>query len=364
MSWDSLSTLLKETTSTLNLSKELNQILLEELKRSETNLLKHLGNKKDVERIVSNDNVERKSIAIQTEDQTKEKETLEDGRMENFQIDKPSKDKDEIVSFQNVEMSFEIKPENEDENDISLTNKVFKEEDSLWTFNSENEFWSGATKDSNAGDTDQSQHNNEQHFSKEKVELHERENKYKCNNCNKAFALEKSLKRHENIHKDNSPYKCNTCSKVCSNNSDLMKHERIHTGEKPFECKICKKAFSTSSHLKSHGIIHSGEKPYVCKTCTKTFARIDCLKRHKRIHTDEKHLNAKYAIKHSYIQSNSKGTEKFILLTKDHLILKMKMELKQISSHLIKLSKNIHQRNLNLIMNFLLRSKMLLRKVT
>ena len=123
MSWDSLSNLLNETTSTFHLSKELNQILLEELKRSETDLLKHLGKEKEVERITSNWIVESKSIGIQTEYQNnKEKETLEDVRMEDNQVDKPT----EILSFENVERSFGIKPENKDENDT-----VVKEEDSL-----------------------------------------------------------------------------------------------------------------------------------------------------------------------------------------------------------------------------------------
>ena len=54
MSWDSLLNLLNETTSTLHLSKELNQILLQELKRSEADLLKHLANEKEVERIAPN----------------------------------------------------------------------------------------------------------------------------------------------------------------------------------------------------------------------------------------------------------------------------------------------------------------------
>ena len=67
MSWDSLSNLLNETTSTLHLSKELNQILLEELKRSEADLLKHLAKEKEVERTASNSIVESKSIGIQTE---------------------------------------------------------------------------------------------------------------------------------------------------------------------------------------------------------------------------------------------------------------------------------------------------------
>ena len=122
MSWDSLSNLLNETTSTLQLSKELNQILLEELKRSETDLLKHSAKAKEVERIASNDNVKSKSIGIQTEDQNKE--TFKVVRMEDFHVDKPTKVKGQIISLDNVERSFEIKPENASENDILLTYKV------------------------------------------------------------------------------------------------------------------------------------------------------------------------------------------------------------------------------------------------
>ena len=150
MSWDSLSKLLNETTSTLNLSKELNKILLEELKRSETDLLRHLAKEKEVERIAPNDNIESKSIGIQTEDQNKE--TLEDVRMEEFQVDKPTEVKDEIVPLDNDEKSFEIKHINEDEKN---------KEDRLRRFDSEDEFCADATKGSNEGDTDQSHHINE-----------------------------------------------------------------------------------------------------------------------------------------------------------------------------------------------------------
>ena len=89
MSWDSLSNLLNETTSTLNLSKELNKILLEELKRSETDLLRHLAKKKEVERIGSNATVKSKSFAIQTEDQDNEKDTVR--TIDDFPNGKPTK---------------------------------------------------------------------------------------------------------------------------------------------------------------------------------------------------------------------------------------------------------------------------------
>ena len=91
ISWDSLSNLLNETTSTLNLSKELNKILLEELKRSETDLLRHLAKEKEVEKIGSNATVKSKSFAIQTEDQDNEKDTVLVRTIDDFPNGKPTK---------------------------------------------------------------------------------------------------------------------------------------------------------------------------------------------------------------------------------------------------------------------------------
>ena len=47
ISWESLSTLLDEMASTLALSKNLNKVLIEELKLSETKLHEILSNEKD-----------------------------------------------------------------------------------------------------------------------------------------------------------------------------------------------------------------------------------------------------------------------------------------------------------------------------
>ena len=47
ISWDSLTNLLNEMVSNFVLSKELNKVLLEELKLSETKLLETLSNEKD-----------------------------------------------------------------------------------------------------------------------------------------------------------------------------------------------------------------------------------------------------------------------------------------------------------------------------
>ena len=336
MSWDSLSNLLNETTSTLHLSKELNQILLQELKRSEADLLKHLAKEKEVERTASNSIVESKSIGIQTEDQNKEKTPLEDERMEDFHVDKPTKVKDQIISLDNVERSFEIKPENASENDILLTYKVIKEEDSPWTSKYANEFCFDDTKDSNVGDTDQSQHNTEKHIQENEFESSEGEKKYKseakkfdeesnvmkteeksnktqhpykCKDCGKLFTLGYNLKRHKRIHANERPYQCTTCLKCFRRKSHLIKHNKtIHqiydnfmAGnemksaivkkqkiQKSFDCQTCYKRFDKPSKLKVHETIHTGEKPYKCKVCERCFRLRYDLQKHLRRHGGER----------------------------------------------------------------------------
>ena len=67
ISWDSLSTLLDEMVSNFVLSKQLNKVLLEELKLSETKLVEILSNEKDksIEENQSNRDAELQNDSLQ-----------------------------------------------------------------------------------------------------------------------------------------------------------------------------------------------------------------------------------------------------------------------------------------------------------
>ena len=116
------------------------------------------------------------------------------------------------------------------------------------------------------------------------------EKPFKCNKCDKCFAMWRFLSQHEIVH--SSKYQCQICGKKCLSSSSLENHSRIHTGEKPFKCdyKQCDKSFRLKRTLVKHQTIHNGEKIFIChyKDCGKSFTRKHSLVVHQRIHTGEK----------------------------------------------------------------------------
>ena len=98
-------------------------------------------------------------------------------------------------------------------------------------------------------------------------------------------------KKNEEMSSDGNKKKkhqCSFCAKCFSSKADKERHERIHTGEKPFKCQTCKMSCNDKGNLEKHERIHTGEKPFKCKFCQKQFRRKGDLTRHERIHTGEK----------------------------------------------------------------------------
>lgn len=151
----------------------------------------------------------------------------------------------------------------------------------------------------------------------------DRERRYVCKICNRAFYILQRLRRHEACHIEERKFKCTICEKsykipsylqrhivsshegirkhicdICGvkflTKSILTEHIRTHTGERPFKCEICGKGFTQNSTLSVHvKSIHSREKPFACKMCGKTFALKGNLKAHMAVH--DTNIEKKYA---------------------------------------------------------------------
>ncbi|XP_032872863.1 gastrula zinc finger protein XlCGF67.1-like [Amblyraja radiata] len=68
-------------------------------------------------------------------------------------------------------------------------------------------------------------------------------------------------------HNKEKRYECDVCGKAWWSPSELETHQRVHTGECLFDCSECGKSFKTVNVLETHRRLHTGEKPYGCSTC-------------------------------------------------------------------------------------------------
>jgi len=139
---------------------------------------------------------------------------------------------------------------------------------------------------------------------------------FKCKtlNCNKQYAYEKALMKHEsscnfksNEQKMNlkaaKQHKCPICFKEFGKIHHMKRHiDQVHSAERPFKCDKCNARFKDKYNLKVHQRIHTGEKPYNCIICNKRFNQKSALTSHLKIHNDR-------AITEKKIQFNNAITD-------------------------------------------------------
>lgn len=86
-----------------------------------------------------------------------------------------------------------------------------------------------------------------------------------------------------------APRMCELCGKLCKG-SYFKSHMLKHANPDSFKCNDCNKVFAYESTLKSHmRVCHTDDKPFSCTICSASFKRADYLRTHLRYkHQDVK----------------------------------------------------------------------------
>ena len=107
---------------------------------------------------------------------------------------------------------------------------------------------------------------------------------FQCQECEKKFTVNGSLKRHVEAIHGGIKYKCQQCPKEYNQVDNLKRHvEAIHGGIK-YRCQQCPKEYTQIDNLKTHvKITHEGQR-FPCNHCSATFANKQNLDFHIRKH--------------------------------------------------------------------------------
>ena len=286
LSWKSLAFMLTDLTTTLDISKQVIRILVQELEK-----LALKGETDTHEINLVNDN-------IQIEDNETNFGQPENA-LEYFDFSDP--ENEPIVSAIEDQIH-EAKEEELSKSELDVQNELAQIEESETVINFPAEdFYEFIGDNENPSSVSEKHEKFEQ--SRKETGLYnvnediindEKDKKNECTFCGKHFGDKTKRVIHERIHTGERPFECKVCQKTFIYKGSLDRHDRIHTGEKPFQCLSCKKCFNDLGILRRHERIHTGEKPYQCLKCNVSFRRSDALKLHEALTLVKHHLNAKH----------------------------------------------------------------------
>lgn len=106
--------------------------------------------------------------------------------------------------------------------------------------------------------------------------IHVKEFKHTCIQCNKGFNLTTQFKYHQARHIQFKVQECNFCHKQLDGHSSKQRHERTcqnnpERGEASFQCRICYKEFTSNDCLLDHKKGMHQERKYTCKKCHQSY---------------------------------------------------------------------------------------------
>ncbi|KAK3893148.1 hypothetical protein Pcinc_003018 [Petrolisthes cinctipes] len=90
------------------------------------------------------------------------------------------------------------------------------------------------------------------------------------------------VKRFTGVKKKNVIYVCGVCKKTFKSQKMALHHMKIHLNK--YRCDECGKAFTTKYKYERHLELHSDERKFICEICTESFKRRTSLLRHQQRH--------------------------------------------------------------------------------
>ena len=291
--WKSLAFMLTDLTTTLDRSKQVIRVLVQELEKLASKLEKEHIHKELRGTVYTNE----KQVNVQTEDVKtnlgENEENIE--HFDNLDSDNESFTYDtEEESYEAQEVLDESKLKVQTELSLSEENNTVFDflADKFYEFIGNNEKPSPISSDDeeiklpNEETTSNCESKEKQmDHKKDKPAIDgEKGKKNSCSFCGKCFLNKAWKERHERIHTGEKPFECKFCQKRFIEKGKVKVHERIHTGDKPYQCKTCNASFAQSGILKKHEKCHNGGKPHQCQTCNASFNRLSSLTMHQKIH--------------------------------------------------------------------------------
>ena len=111
---------------------------------------------------------------------------------------------------------------------------------------------------------------------------------FECNHCNAKFGLKSRLNRHiDHVHFKIRPFKCKHCQMSFTTSTKMNYHiQTVHLKEYFIKCELCEKEFITNVLLKTHIKNFHGVKveKYKCNVCNRQFTSEIIRNQHMKNH--------------------------------------------------------------------------------
>ena len=285
ISWETLKFFLEDLTTEFNKCKELNGILLDELKALQEKLLAKCFDKRDMLDLEEAINVSKKvqEVSVNDEDEFIDEGSNNDGSEiisvnHDLPVTKPSTSPRPTIS----EDEYHVLQNN------LMNNVEFEEEpidDAIMENSEQLEYSNEAIESQYAQYLGFKKNLSDPNPQQEMTQVVEdRKTKYQCKVCHKGYQNLRQFRCHMNKYHPNHE------------DSSYKVKERINLS-KPFPCLICKKGFNSLNQFRAHKNKHHPNQKdsyqtklelrnkFQCKICLKKFFRLHTLK----FHADKNH---------------------------------------------------------------------------